>query len=349
MRASSCASAAAVAAALCGCSGVKVRDGTGSGANDVHGIPFYIKVPWRIQETSLASREMLVVFTVTKIATDENGKPTELTSAKLPMGEVLRLDDTSDGREAISAFVNAINVAEGYDQVVALVGNEVTALRLKFGTKPPEPSARCDSDKYDLVGNSWSTKMLAGTSLYYIEPQNPFIGSASADIHLADDGTLSESSTSVTNETASTILSALPVTAEFSKILGLPAAAPAPAPAASAAAFAQANVFPGGKKPAATKKQPVVTVRVDVSETPAQTVYQLRRATPLANDEKLVRPRLNLCQALRGENDTELISIKTLPDAGDDKGGGKNAWQISGQLVPPKADKADKGDAGTRK
>ena len=345
MRASSCASATALAVALCGCSGVKVRNGTGDGASDVHGIPFYVKVPWRIQETSLASREIFVVFTVTKISTDEAGKPTELVSTKVPMGETLRLSDTSEGRDAIKTFVNEINGAEGYEKLVTSVRNEVATLSERFGSKPPEPGPACKSDKYELVSNSWSAKMLPGTTFYYIEPQNPFIGSASADIHLADDGTLSESSTSVTNQTASTVLSALPVTAEFSKLLNLPpAAAPAAAPAESGAAFAQAEVIPGLKKPVPRKKQPVLTARVDVSETPAQTVYQLRRATRLSGDVKLGGPRLNLCQALAGDNETELVSIKTQSDSSDDKGGGKNAWQISGQLVPPKADKPDKGD-----
>jgi hypothetical protein len=183
MRASSCASVAAFAVALCGCSGVKVRDGAGNGANDIHGIPFYVKVPWSIQETSLASREMLVVFTVTEVVTGAETKESkEALSTKLPVGETLRLDDTPNGRAAIDAFLAEIEKKKPtYEEAIDSVKTEVSALGQSYRSMQPETAAHCNLDNYDLVANSWSTKMLAGTKLYYIEPQNPFIGSASAD------------------------------------------------------------------------------------------------------------------------------------------------------------------------
>ncbi len=342
MRASSCASFAAVAFVLCGCAGVKVKEGSGSNAKDVNGIPFYIKVPWRTQETELASREMIVTFTVTEVRTDgDTGKTTDGRSVKLPAGATLRLDDTAAGRNTIAAFVNGLSDKSSYDEAVAKVKDEVSGLAMTFGSTQPATAGNCQQGMYDLVANSWSTKMLPGTQLYYIEPQNPFIGSASADIHIGDDGTLSESSTSVTDNTASTLLSLIPVSSLLSKAWGLDAVAPAAAASASAKALAHR---PAGKPP-------TVKVRVDAIETPARTLYQLRQVRPLGGTVAAGGSEgLKLCDALKGLNDTELVSVKTLPADDDDKGDdAKNAWQIAGKLVPPKEDKPDKAGKAAKK
>jgi len=345
MRASYGIALAGLAAALCGCSGIKVRDGAGDNAHDVHGIPFYVKVPWRIQETELASREMIVTFTVTQVTFDANtGKTTEGPAAKLPTGQTLRLVDSPISRKAVQDEVDALGDKLNFADAVGRIKKSVSELAKKVGSTEPATELTCQASNYDLVANTWSTKMLAGTSFYYIEPQNPFIGSASADIHLADDGTLSESSTSVTDNTASTVLSMIPVSAFLSKVLDLPSGATDEAAAASAAADPLLALEKGHKPRPDKKKKPVVHVRIDVTETPVKTLYQLRRATRADETPAPGNGRLDLCNALKGIDQTELVSIKTLSGTDEGKGGDdKDAWRISGQLLPPKAEAADKG------
>ncbi len=86
-----------------------------------------------------------------------------------------------------------------------------------------------------LLSNSTTTKLFVDyKSVYTLNAKSPVAGSVNADYHLASDGTLSEASGQVTDQTLSTILTALPISSLITtaasgglavKIIGAPAPA----------------------------------------------------------------------------------------------------------------------------
>ncbi len=92
-----------------------------------------------------------------------------------------------------------------------VVTHDWTDIRNQKSANPYEAVKNQRWPQY-LVSNSTTTKLFVDyESVYTLNAKSPLVGSVSADYHLASDGTLSEASGQVTDQTLSTILSALPI------------------------------------------------------------------------------------------------------------------------------------------
>jgi len=329
------ATAALLALAAAGCSSFDIADSAGT---KQPGIPFYVKVPVATHETLHAMDQILVQFKVSEILQADEQRSI-VNSTDVPAGDPLRLPDTTAIRTTLESLAAGIPRDRPYAATVSHVQNAVNAVLVPLQDTPVS-SATCALRPPRLVANGWSLGWMADPRPYYIETKQPFIGSANFAFKFAADGTMTEASAQVTDDTAKTVLSMIPVTSLLTKQWGLQ---PANDPSATAAnMYPLLNRAPDDRRPPPAVLRKSVTV--DLSRTTAATLYTLRQSTALGAVplqsylalEASSRP-LALCDGFLGANGVQLVSIvapggRDSPKSGPDD----SAWQLHGTVTPPK-------------
>jgi hypothetical protein len=326
----------APAIALAGCAGVVVHEG----GERRGGIPFYVKTPVAVQDTTLATSEVTVRVKVSEVAVRE-GKVAVMRFSELPAAGPLRVPEEQRGLLRLDDLLKD-NDKKPYDETVAKVIMRLDALR-SLSARPAD-KARCGVPA--VVANSWALKMEVGPARHYIETRMPLIGSANTKFDFSADGTMTAASADIKNETASTLLALFPITEKLSKQWGLDSAGK---DAQAAAAQAIAGMRKADPKPRKDGKPPptLVKVAIEITVSDVKTAYALRRVHHFdngnMNDYASLKQKsgpLSLCDAFDGKNETQLISIGPV---GPQPPNGKPedeapAWQIRGSLTPPKSD-----------
>ncbi len=320
-----------LAVALAGCSSVQVyKEG---GAEAEKGIPFYIKIPVRTQETNLAERQLHLVVTVSQVLLQPGEAPKVLMSQDFPPSGPLRMGDTPAARAALDKFL--VSIPEGatvtYEDTKAFLADDrIYKLVEAHPLLSPTPgNCAALQARLAVISNSWQNTMVVGPKVHYLTPKHPLFGTSSFDFEFGADGTLTKASGSVTDETAKTLLGLFPITAKLTKQWGL----------ASEAAKSNALLSAKVRKTLADSDSRLV-VRVEATTTAITKVYTLRSqsAVPTAAAEQAVAP-LGICAALNG-NGAQLVSVA---DAGAQKGEKSDdaaSWKLQGTATPPK--EADK-------
>jgi len=296
--------------ALLGCQTVDVYDSTPN-ANP-KGIPFYTKQPVRIQEMAYAVRATNVQIEVV-VATQP---PTVYSYPETPVnviGAQKRLTEIEDdvGRKVL---VKGKTLQEILSDV-QLATREIVELSANSKLKDADAAA-------ELISNTYRADSQLLAHKYFVNSKNPVIGSATADYHLNGDGTLGEASTTISDQTASTFLGLVPVSAFLSKQWNL-TAPPAAQPTSSAQMTTQALARTGhfdisadqllGIKvePRTGAAPPAITVRFKRSQD--RRVYLLRKVEALPDGRPGAIDVLTMDQAMAGVADgsIQLVRIAT--------------------------------------
>ena len=303
---------------LTGCSNIEIysKDGDNSvTSSKLKGIPFYIKVPALTQDTKLLKSELSVQIEVTV----ETGGSKQVTH--YPNLEPIKLDDTQENRESVTATIDELvkkGASGGWTS--SDTAREVTkvteAIRVKKPTKPLEP---------EVVSNTWGLSMVVSPKQYYITNRVPFMGSASSDFKFASDGTLTEASSSITDDTAKTLLGLFPISALLSKQWGVKGAL-----------------------------GPPTHVQIDGKIAQIKTLYSLRQVTLIGttyneNMDKYLPPNhslppLSLEKGLKGEDGIQLLSKEIQKDTPKSKENSK-VYQIEGTITPPETSSPSSSDS----
>ena len=296
---------------LTGCSNIQIYSKVDDNSNTygkLEGIPFYIKVPALTQDTKLLKREFLVQIDVTV----ETGGKSKITH--FPSLEPIKLDDTQENHEMvidqITKLINDGAIAGWtFDQTAEEVTKVINTIRSYKPMKSVDP---------EVVSNVWALSMVVSPKQYYISNRVPLFGSASSTFKFASDGTLTEATSSITDDTAKTLLGLFPITAKLSNLWGITKAEKA---------FA-----------------PPTTVQIDGKLTQINTLYSLRKVTLIGTtgEEKMDKylpvgqplPPLSLEKALKGEGNVQLVSKEIQTDSAKPKGDSK-AYQLQGSITPP--------------
>jgi hypothetical protein len=206
-----------IAVLFCGgCTALRVNHrpaGSNDKATSVPGVPFYPKKARCRQE--VVWFEPIYTLTLAALLPDKDGA-----LQSHPRGAVVLSRTTFQSHE-VNDFVKLLNnrpsdentVVTGWKKVVALADSSVLARDI---------SAVPTGDRI-LAGRSSAPLVYVDYSdQYYINAKVPLAGSANVDVKVADDGSLSEASGQVQNNTLQTILSALPISSAITGGLGLP-------------------------------------------------------------------------------------------------------------------------------
>lgn len=186
---------------LCGCGSVlRVKQGTAK----VPGVPFYSKEARCLhQEVSVMPYYRLTLQTVQ--SEKVTGSQTATVSAEYYLTDPTAVEFTSlvDGTADVSSMTN--------EQQQTKLGSDWTAIK---GHSAVDVHAKVGEDNWPkyVVSNSTSPKVFVNyKDVYYLNAKNPLSGSAKADYKLASDGTLTEASGEMADDTFKTIVSALPI------------------------------------------------------------------------------------------------------------------------------------------
>jgi len=293
------------------------------------GIPFYIKVPVLTQVTKLVSSELVVGIDLSLV--DAAGP---FKAAHYPASGPLRIQDDPVVRKSV-------------DDLMSQLLKKTASTRMSFEAASDEVSASLNRvkglkqnfDNPTLLSNIWSLSMVVGPQPHYITGKIPFIGSATSNFEFSADGTLTKASSTVTDDTAKTLLSLFPITAKLSDQWGLP----------KDAAKTTSNVKP----------EPAYDVRIEITIVNVQTIYTLARIKEVPTGTAVASylgqaagdPPLILQEALAGKNGVQLIS-KEVVGARNDAGGVKSdskAYQFEGTITPPKPDAPKPGNTDPSK
>jgi hypothetical protein len=325
--------------ALAGCAGVVVSDGN----KDLKGIPFYIKVPVATQDTIRAISEIAVQFKVSEIL-EVDGKSKVSRSTDAPSSGPIRMADTSPVRAILDAEVRKLNEGDpNYDRTVRAVDQMVVS-RLIPLTVVPVTEQTCGAQEVPVFVNSWSISMVADPKRYYIVTKQPLIGSSNTTFKFSPDGTLTDASADVTNDTAKALLALFPISAKLSNQWNITP------PENGEKAAAEVELLFKGYRDAARAGKKAIQIRkivvVDATVSTVKTVYTLRKGQHLGQDADLnsyltlrnSSAPLALCDGVRGVNGVQLISVGPPDEQADGKTPDKDAkaWQVHGVVTPPK-------------
>lgn len=284
-----------VLTSIAGCAGVSVNKDADT--TQLKGIPFRIKVPVWVQETRIAETGWMVHFEI------HDGKP-ETTPITVPAGgDVFVPCATNNG---IQAQAQAIQ-AEAVDALdIARAADIVKQQLLSLTAMAPDPACR------SVSSNALKQESRISSSEYYITHMIPLFGSGSGEYEFNADGTLTKASSTVTDDTAKTLLALFPIR---EKLLQRWKAQPA------------AALVKGAKQPP--------SFIVDAVLTPRVTVYTLRKdfGTSGGASPGIGAP-LDLAAARGGTGGIELVSTER-SGGSDSRGDDAAAWKIQGTIAPP--------------
>jgi hypothetical protein len=304
--------AASMAALFCsGCSAVSVhKDGTcvfGVQCQEsLPGIPFNVKVPRLVQTTQWAAP----YYVVTLNRIEEKGGKKEVT----PMLAV-ELTGTPEVKIEVKALVEA---TEKTDATVA----DILPLVEKLKTIAKEQKLTGTAlEPTTMIANALSVETVMSSEQHYFNPYVPLIGSSNTTLDLSSDGTLTKFAANIKDETASTLLSLLPIKEYFATLTQKPGT--------KGSQFALSN----GK----------VTFNLAIIE--GAQIYTLKRdattaCQPYAGKGDLKNlPPLKYEHIVSGVCGVQLASVtkpqKVQPPAGGDGGDNKPAYTINGKITLP--------------
>lgn len=332
-----------LAGSVAGCTSVKVYEANPSEPNkptsyrELPGIPFYSKVPVLTQTTKRVSSELSVQVVVTEIVGGKAGR-----SQTLPVAGVLRLQAKPEVRAALRQEFEKLIVAARTDALDAGAASAKVQEKLAdLGKRFPAPAGPATDERTTVVANAWGLKMLTGPRELFISTRQPVFGSAQSAFKFSDDGTLTEASQTITDDTAKTLLALFPIADKMKLRWGISAAAP------------QMNVAPPPSK----------EVEIDVSVDEVQTAYLLEKVTELDKTKPIgsyfapaTPTPLLLSKGLAGTDGVQLTAIVTTSSSsgGDRKPADDKAYQLQGTITPPKeaikaGDAAQKGNTDPSK
>lgn len=180
---------------------MRVRQGT----NKLSGIPFYVK------EARCLHQEVFVMpYARLTFQALEGGKITFSETATI--SESYYLTDST-----VAQLVGLINGTADVssmttEDVERKIGTDWIAIKNEAAKNDVYARAKDGSWPKYLVANSSVPKTFVNYgTVYYVNQTVPFAGSAKADYKLATDGTLTEASGEVTEDTLKTVLGALPI------------------------------------------------------------------------------------------------------------------------------------------
>lgn len=319
---------------LVGCAGVEVSDD-----KSLKGIPFYVKVPVATHETVLNEGELVVSFVVSKIV--QAGETIKVMhSTTLPYAGPLRIPENK--RDELERALKKLP-----DQPSAVYENTVRDLSALLTTdiaslaRPQTNEQTCANISTSTISNSWSVSMVADATPRYVVMKIPFMGSSSSSFKFAPDGTMTDSSVAVADDTAKTLLALFPIKEKLSKQWDVNET-DAESKSPGTTLFAQ-RVFPLVLD--AKPKPPSLAVRLETFVSYSKVLYTLRRVHRFAEGASLddylkLRGQttpLTLCQAMSGTGGVQLVSV--VPQGSESGKPEKSpAWQIQGTLTPPKTD-----------
>jgi hypothetical protein len=313
-----------------GCANLKVyrtNSATPAKTEELKGIPFYIKVPVATQETKLLQRELLVKVDLSLV-----GPSGPIRTASFPTSGPLRVNDKPEVRRGIDNEIgNLLTAGASANTNFEKTSVEIVKALEKIAKLSPKP------EPPSLLSNSWSLSMVVGPQPHYISGKIPFIGSATSNFKFSADGTLSEANSTVTDDTAKTLLSLFPIAQKLTDQWGL---LPADAKEIKSAGMVVPNP----------------EIKVEVTVAGATTTYTLKKVKELTGnpsagkffDSAAGGPPLSLAEALNGTNDVQLVSREIVEGKGN--GGGAKpdaeAYQFEGTITPPKPPKPGNTDPG---
>lgn len=229
---------------MCGClSTVRINKAPTPPAlstGEVKGVPFYVKVGKCKQETSWL--QPVYTLTLKKTTTyrfvDEKAAKTANPNAKPPDPVVHTATKTLSLPQFNSDDVRTLRGLLGKPgEATAIEAKAIDDQWKKIADRPDyvavavKEDALINSDEVLEVSNTSTPEAVVDyATTYYFNAPQPWVGSSQINVKLAADGTLTEGSAQVQNQTLSTILSALPISALLTTAVGAGAAAAAAPP-----------------------------------------------------------------------------------------------------------------------
>lgn len=183
----------------CG-SALQVRQGK----DNINGVPFYVK------EAKCVHQQVLIMpYYRLTLQTMQGEKVTGSQTATVSEAYYLTDPIVAQFVDLISGTADGTSMAT--EQLQTTIGNDWTAVKAQGANDVYAKAADGTWPKY-VVANSSTPKVYVNYgTVYYINGKQPLSGSVKADFKLANDGTLTEASAEITNDTLKTVLGALPI------------------------------------------------------------------------------------------------------------------------------------------
>jgi hypothetical protein len=172
---------------------------TTNNKGSVDGIPFYVK-------QGQCVHKMVYIVPYYRLTLQTLDGKSVLSSDTLTISEDAYVKETAV-RDLLVLLSKNSNPPVDYTQV----RKDWDAIRNDLAANPYDAVQKKSWPQY-LVSNSTTANAFVDYSTtYYLNAKSPLVGSVNADYKLASDGTLTEASAQITDQTLSTILSALPI------------------------------------------------------------------------------------------------------------------------------------------
>ncbi len=293
--------------AITGCAGLRVSQerpvstaqGDGSAAapvlDRVPGIPMRVKVPVLVHETKQWEERYEVALTLHREGTDKPLlSPGSVTLRCATQAEAFR--EVADLRSKLPESGTLLEVTQAMNEAIE-----------RLVKQSDKTLGECRTP----VANLLKQESRVSETRYYITHVVPLFGSGAGTFKLAGDGTLTESTTSATDETGKTLLGLFPVKEKLSLRWGITA------------------------PPAAVKKglppKPTPLYLLDVTVTPKPLVYTYRKdLAAAAGDTVRTVPKA----LTRDDKDAELVSVQAADEPPPPKPDPK-AFHLKGSITPP--------------
>ncbi len=293
--------------AITGCAGLRVSQersgsaaqGNGSGTapmlDRVPGIPMRVKVPVLVQESKQWEERYEVALTLHREGTEKPLlSPGAVTLRCATQAEAFR--EVAELRGKLPASGTLLEVTQ--------VMNEAIEHLVKQSDKTLGDCRR-------PLANLLKQESRISATRYYITHVVPLFGSGAGTFKLAGDGTLTESTTSATDDTGKTLLGLFPIKEKLSLRWGITA------------------------PPVAVKKglppKPAPAYLLDVTVTPKPLIYTYRKDLAAAADDTV---RTVPAALTRDSKDTELVSVEAADEPPPPKPDPK-AFHLKGSITPP--------------
>lgn len=180
-----------------GCSPVFIVRKNGAG---VDGIPFYIK-------TARCLHQSVYVLSYYQITFQK------LKDDKVYATETITISSKAYEDKTVQHFLALMRKSPSLDEADLLLALADWSSISKLSKNPYEQVTADDAEwpKYLVANSSAPTVLVDYSNQYTLNAKSPFAGTVNADYKLNEDGTLSEASGQIQEQTLSTVLSALPV------------------------------------------------------------------------------------------------------------------------------------------
>lgn len=336
---------AAVLAAICllslsGCQTPTIMSGSrcldGSSMCEEPGIPFWTKVPRTVRTSQWLVVEAYSISVSAR--TFGEAKATEALLTWTP----LTVPATKEARTAIDQLRK--NIASDKSVTLEAARNTVwSELGRLHEIQSPSPDEKWACNKTDasvkniksldtepvLVSNVATKELVLEAKRYYWTQRVPLFGSAQGSVKLGEDGTLSEGTTNVQDDTAKTLLSVFPATALLSRAFGLASAAPAAGTIETTMRSADFGIGDKGKSQ---------SFQIAVTVIPKASMYVVKRVCEFGtNDSRCLSLEPIRIWSAVCAHDAQLVSV--LPVSESVESESPPAYEVSGRIVPPKAGK----------